>query len=90
MISTIVLNWNRSVLLQQMLRSYADTVSGPAEVIVVDNASSDDSRVVIDAARSFLPEMKTIFLQENMGGEAINICFGRVAGRGGAAPCAWL
>src|ERR1700730_6628026 len=79
-VSTIVLNWNRAVLLQQMLRSYADTVSGPAEIIVIDNDSSDDSRLVIDSARSFLPEIQTIFLDENIGGEAINICFDRIGG----------
>jgi glycosyltransferase involved in cell wall biosynthesis/protein-L-isoaspartate O-methyltransferase len=80
MVSTIVLNWNRAVLLQQVLRSYVDTVSGPAEIIVVDNASSDDSRLVINAARSFLPEIQAIFLDENIGGEAINICFDRATG----------
>src|SRR6202022_1673463 len=80
MVSTIVLNWNRAVLLQQMLRSYADTVSGPAEIIVVDNGSSDDSGLVIDSARSFLPKIQAIFLNENIGGEAINICFDRVTG----------
>jgi hypothetical protein len=80
MVSTVVLNWNRAVLLQQVLRSYADTVSGPAEIIVVDNASSDDSRLVIDGARSFLPNIQAIFLQENMGGEAVNFCLDRVKG----------
>ena len=80
MVSTIVLNWNRAVLLQNLLRSYADTVCGPAEIIVIDNASSDDSRLVIDAAKSFLPKIQAIFLDENIGGEAINICFNRVTG----------
>ena len=80
LVSTIVLNWNRAVLLQQMLRSYADTVSGPAEIIVIDNGSSDDSRLVIDSARSFLPKIQAVFLDENIGGEAINLCFDRVTG----------
>jgi glycosyltransferase involved in cell wall biosynthesis len=80
LVSTIVLNWNRAVLLQQMLRSYADTVSGPAEIIVIDNGSTDDSRLVIDSARGFLPKIQAVFLDENIGGEAINICFDRVIG----------
>ena len=80
LVSTIVLNWNRAVLLQQMLRSYADTVSGPAEIIVIDNGSSDDSRLVIDSARGFLPKIQAVFLDKNIGGEAINICFDRVSG----------
>jgi glycosyltransferase involved in cell wall biosynthesis len=80
MVSTIILNWNRAVLLQHMLRSYADTVSGPAEIIIVDNGSSDDSRLVIDSARSFLPKIQSIFLDENIGGAAINICFDKLTG----------
>jgi glycosyltransferase involved in cell wall biosynthesis len=80
MVSTIVLNWNRAVLLQRMLRSYADTVSGPAEIIVIDNGSSDDSRLVINSARSFLPKIQSIFLDENIGGVAINICFDSLTG----------
>jgi hypothetical protein len=80
MVSTIVLNWNRAVLLQQVLRSYADTVSGPAEIIVIDNFSSDDSRLVLDAARSFLPKIQTVFLNENIGYEAINACVDGVTG----------
>jgi hypothetical protein len=63
-----------------MLRSYADTVRGPAEIIVIDNASSDNSRIVVDAARTFLPTIQAVFLNENIGGEAVNICFDRVAG----------
>ena len=42
-ISTIVLNWNRQALLEQTLRSYAATVVGPCELMVIDNASSDGS-----------------------------------------------
>jgi glycosyltransferase involved in cell wall biosynthesis len=80
LVSTVVLNWNRAALLEQMLRSYADTVNGPAEIIVVDNGSPDNSRFVIDAARSFLPKIQAIFLSENVGGEAINICLDRVIG----------
>jgi glycosyltransferase involved in cell wall biosynthesis len=80
LVSTIVLSWNRAVLLQQMLRSYADTVSGPAEILVVDNHSSDDSRLVIESTRNFLTMIDPIFLSENIGGEAINLCFDRVRG----------
>jgi hypothetical protein len=80
LVSTIVLNWNRAVLLQELLRSYADTVSGPAEIIVVDNGSSDDSRQVIEESRVLLPKIQAIFLDENIGGQAINNCFDIVNG----------
>ena len=72
LISTIVLNWNRAILLRQTLRSYADTVSGPAEIVVVDNGSMDESLRVIEEARSYLPRLKTVFLDQNIGGEAVN------------------
>ena len=80
LISTIVLNWNRAVLLRQTLRSYADTVNGPAEIIVVDNGSVDESRRVIEEARSYLPRLVAVFLDENIGGEAVNECLDKVSG----------
>jgi hypothetical protein len=79
-ISTIVLNWNRATLLQQTLRSYADTVSGPAEIFVVDNGSVDESRQVIDEARSYLPRLVAVLLDENVGGEAVNRCLDKASG----------
>ena len=80
LISTIVLNWNRAILLRQTLRSYADTVSGPAEIVVVDNGSMDESLRIIEEARSYLPRLKTVFLDQNIGGEAVNQCFDKVSG----------
>jgi len=80
LISTIVLNWNRAFLLQRTLRSYADTVSGPAEIFVVDNGSVDESREVIEEARSYLPRLVTVLLDENVGGEAVNRCLDKVSG----------
>jgi predicted O-methyltransferase YrrM/glycosyltransferase involved in cell wall biosynthesis len=80
LISTIVLNWNRAVLLQQTLRSYADTVNGPAEIVVVDNGSVDESRHVIEEALSYLPRLTSVLLDENIGGEAVNQCLDKVSG----------
>jgi predicted O-methyltransferase YrrM len=67
-ISTIVLNWNRAALLEKTLESWFATVTGPAELIVVDNASTDESRTVIER----FPVHGTILLDENIGGEAVN------------------
>lgn len=80
LISTIVLSWNRARLLEQTLRSYAATVSGPYEIIVVDNASTDQSREIIRQARDQLPTLKTILLDENLGGRAINLAFTEITG----------
>jgi predicted O-methyltransferase YrrM len=79
-ISTIVLNWNRQALLEQTLRSYAATVAEPFELIVVDNASSDGSREVIEHCRAEIGNLQTIFSDENLGGEAINLALEQVTG----------
>lgn len=79
-ISSIVLNWNRAALLQQTLQSYLATIDGPFELIVIDNASSDHSREVIERCRSEFRALQTIFLNKNLGGEAINLALRRVTG----------
>jgi predicted O-methyltransferase YrrM len=80
LISTILLNWNRSVLLEQTLRSYAETVTGPFELFVIDNGSSDDSRAVIEDARKYIADLQVLSLDENIGGEAYNLCLDRISG----------
>ena len=47
-IRTILLNSNRKTLLENCLTSYAATIDEPFLFIVIDNASSDHSRTVID------------------------------------------
>lgn len=79
LISTILLSWNRSVLLEQTLRSYAETVTGPFELFVIDNGSSDDSIAVIREARKYL-DFEMLFLDENVGGDAYNLFLDRVSG----------
>jgi glycosyltransferase involved in cell wall biosynthesis len=67
-ISTVVLNWNRVALPEKALASWFETITGPAELIVVDNASTDGSRHVIERSSVH----KAILLDENIGGEAVN------------------
>lgn len=71
-ISTVVLNWNRSYLLKVALESYVDTVSVPYELVVVDNASTDDSREVIESICARRPNHRAVFLRRNLGGAALN------------------
>ena len=47
-ISTVILNWNRSDLLRVTIESYLKTVDVPYQLIIVDNGSTDDSREVIE------------------------------------------
>jgi GT2 family glycosyltransferase len=64
-LSVIILNYNVSKFLQQCLYSVTRAVQGiDAEIIVVDNASSDDSCLMV---RSLFPEVILIENQENYG-----------------------
>ena len=73
LISTIILNWNRADLLKRTLESYIKTISVPYEIFIIDNASTDNSREIIEDFCSRVPYAKAIFLSENRGGKAINI-----------------
>lgn len=80
-ISTVILNWNRSHLLAETLRTYAETVSVPHELYIVDNASSDDSRKIIRAFAEKHPVKAIIELEENLGGEALNRVIPKMMGQ---------
>jgi len=74
-ITTVLLNWNRIHLLKKAVESYLNTISVPHELIIVDNASTDDSR---DYIRSICKKDSNhigIFLTRNLGGEALNLGF---------------
>lgn len=72
LISTVLLNWNRADLLQRTLTSYLDTIACPFELFVVDNGSTDGSPAVIKDFCDAVPEIHSIFLATNCGGEALN------------------
>ncbi len=73
LISTVILNWNRLHLLKVTVESYLATLSVPYELIIVDNSSSDGSKVFIQEICKRDSRHKAIFLTENLGGEAINL-----------------
>lgn len=81
LISTIILNWNRSDLLIKTLQSYIDTITVPYEIFIIDNASCDNSKEVIMKFCADNPYIKSIFLNKNIGGEAINIGLKKSIGR---------
>jgi GT2 family glycosyltransferase len=73
----IIVNWNTRILLENCLRSIYDTVKNiPFQIIVVDNASTDDSvRIIKDQ----FPEVTLIENKENVGfakanNQAIKVC----------------
>jgi len=71
LVTVVVISWNTRDLLLAGLRSLAgDVDSGRAEVVVVDNASTDGSADAVEAA---FPWAKLIRSRENLGfGRAVN------------------
>ena len=64
-ISIIIVNYDQSKLLEDCLRSvYSSTKKATLEIIVVDNASSDDS---VHMVKALFPEVKAIENKNNLG-----------------------
>ncbi len=80
-LSTVLLNWNRADLLARTVESYLSTVTVPYELIIVDNASTDESRRLIAAACEGRPNHQAVLLPENLGGDALNVGIERCRGR---------
>jgi GT2 family glycosyltransferase len=78
--SIIIVNWNTRDLLLQCLRSIMSQVAQySGEIIVVDNASEDDS---VDAVRREFPNVVLIVNQQNLGfARANNLALRECAGR---------
>lgn len=69
-VSIIIVNWNTRDLLLRCIKSIEEkTQNLPYEIIVVDNASSDDSA---EAVRQQYPRVKLIASDENLGFAAGN------------------
>ena len=63
-LSVVILNWNGRRHLERFLPSVVEHTSGEAEVVVVDNGSTDDS---LQWLRLKYPEVRTIVLDNNYG-----------------------
>ena len=60
----VILNWNGRKMLERFLPSVVDRSSDMAEVIVADNASTDDSLTWLG---EHFPQVPTIALDQNYG-----------------------
>lgn len=63
-LSIVIVSWNCRRHLDECLRSLRDTMRNPAEIIVVDNASTDGT---VDMLEQHFPEVRVIRSQENLG-----------------------
>jgi glycosyltransferase involved in cell wall biosynthesis len=80
-IGTVILNWNRLHLLRVTVESYLATISMPYELVIVDNASSESARGFIEEVCRARANHRAVFLDENLGGEAINYGLEQARGR---------
>jgi glycosyltransferase involved in cell wall biosynthesis len=72
-IGIIILNWNRSRLLDICLNSVMSTMNDSVkDVCVIDNASTDDSKSIIE---SYGSRVTPLLMPENRGAEWINDVF---------------
>ena len=82
MLSVIIVSWNVRPLLagclDSLLNHESDNASRPAEIIVVDNASSDGT---VDWLRTAWPQVVVVASAENLGfGRANNVGLARARG----------
>lgn len=61
-VAVVIPNWNRADLLRAVLKNLSEQTVSPAEVVVVDNGSTDESCVVAEAAGA-----KVICFESNRG-----------------------
>jgi glycosyltransferase involved in cell wall biosynthesis len=66
-ISVVIPNYNHARLIQRNLQNLADQTQPPEEIIVVEDASTDDSSAVIESFRSKLPQLKIVRNSRNLG-----------------------
>lgn len=63
-VAIVILNWNGAGMMRRFLPSVVEHSAGVADVIVADNASTDDSLALLD---SDFPSVRTIVLDRNYG-----------------------
>ncbi len=64
-IVAVVVTWNRRDLLREALDALAGQTLGPAQIVVVDNASTDGTRDLLSAE---YPDLEVLRLETNTGG----------------------
>jgi GT2 family glycosyltransferase len=72
MLTVVIVNYNRSEDLREAIRSVEQQDRGDVETIVVDNASTDDSRVMLETE---FPGVRLIPLEDNVGMDGYSVGF---------------
>jgi rhamnopyranosyl-N-acetylglucosaminyl-diphospho-decaprenol beta-1,3/1,4-galactofuranosyltransferase len=86
----VVVTWNRATFLERLLRAVDAQQTRPAEVVVVDNASTDDTPAVLDRLAGDLGvRLRVLRLSRNTGG-AGGFSAGLAAAAAGGGDLFWL
>lgn len=80
-ISIVILNWNRDYLLRTAVHSALSTTKVKYELIIIDNNSSDSSRLWLKRLSETHPRINLILMDENKGGESINEGISKAQGK---------
>lgn len=63
-VAIVILNWNGKTLLEKFLKSVTESEYDNLQIIVADNASTDDS---LDYLKNYFPDVRLIQNKENFG-----------------------
>ncbi len=66
-LSAVIPNYNHGRLIAECVRALAAQAPAPDEIIVVDDASTDDSLAVLDRLRAEFPMLRVVGLETNKG-----------------------
>jgi GT2 family glycosyltransferase len=67
-VTAVVVTWNRRDLLEESLAALARQTHRPAQVVVVDNASTDGTVALLEAMSAQYPDLDVVTLTSNVGG----------------------
>jgi GT2 family glycosyltransferase len=77
MVTVVIVNYNRSADLMEALRSVKEQSLKGVEILVVDNASTDDSRARLAAEHT---DVRLVALEENIGMDGYSVGFEEARG----------
>ena len=66
-ISVIIANYNHSDFIEKRIESFINQTFKPYEIIIVDDGSTDDSRLILEKLSSKFSELKVIYNLKNKG-----------------------
>src|SRR5689334_9678647 len=76
-IAVVVPNYNHGRYLPRMLQKLCEQTRAPDEIVLVDDASADDSVAIIEAFAAKLPQLKLVRNRVNIGTNRSTNCGAR-------------